>query len=168
MKKLLLIFSSLAIIFGGIAFSGEKASALSGNEPTYTYWLQSSSSYVKQTYGSWVDRTAYTHGPGTKNYSYSTTTSYSVTSSAELSNGTIKSALSSTFTESKTVNESLSCPIKGYEKVAYQTRDVYKHYDVKLQQWISIDGRKSKTGKTKVVSIKHKKGFEDRCNYKPI
>ncbi|MBD8025940.1 hypothetical protein H9636_04630 [Ureibacillus sp. Re31] len=68
MKKLFLVFSCLIMVFGFSITSSQEAKALSGNEPTYTYWMQSSS-LIKTTYGSWVTRTAYTHGPATKTYS---------------------------------------------------------------------------------------------------
>lgn len=168
LKKLLVILSSLAIFLGGFTLSVEKASALSGNEPTYTYWKQSSSTFVKQEPDVWVTRTGYTHGPGTQKFSYASPASWSVTSAAELSDTSIKSALSSKFKKPKTLTESLSCPVEASSKVAYQTRDINKHYNVTLVEWISIDGRKSKTGRTKTVSIKRKTAFEDRCHYKGI
>ncbi|MEK9196990.1 MULTISPECIES: hypothetical protein [Bacillales] len=164
MKKLFLVFSCLIMVFGFSITSSQEAKALSGNEPTYTYWMQSSSSLIKTTYGSWVTRTAYTHGPATKTYSYETSTSWSVESYAELSYNEIKSGLKSSFTSTKKITDSMSCSIPKNKKGAYQTRDVYNHYKVKLQEWISVDGRKSKTGKTKTVTIKKKVGLEDRCN----
>ena len=165
MKKLLVILSSLTIFLGGFVLSGEQVSALSGNEPTYTYWTRSSATLVNQEPDIWVTRTNYTYGPGTKVFSYTSPASFST---VELSLESIKSTFNSMFDKTKTLNESLSCPIEADEKVAYQTRNINSYYDVTYEEWISIDGRKVKTGKTKTVSMKRKTAFEDRCHYKGI
>lgn len=171
MKKFFLVSSCLIMSLGFSVASSPKAEAVSsidqrinGNEATYTYWMQDTSSLSKTSYGSWVDRTQYTVGPAEKTYTHDTTTSWSVEASAELSYNEIKSGLNSTFTSSKTISNELKVTIPKGKKAAYQTRDKFNHYKVKMIEWISIDGRKSKTGKTKTVTIKKKVGFEDRAN----
>jgi hypothetical protein len=164
LRKIFIIFSCLVLFFGCWNVLPRKADALSGNEPTYTYWLQSSSTPYKTSYGKWVTRSGYSHGPMKKTYSYSTNTSFSIESSAGISKNNIKSGLSVSFTAGKKISTSATCKIPKNKKGAYQTRDVYKHYKVKMDQWKSIDGRKSKTGATKTVKIKKKVSIEDRCH----
>lgn len=163
MKRIILLLSCLVIFFSTVSLSGEKANAISGNEATYTYWLQSSSTYSKQTKADWVTRSSYVYGPATKNFSYSTTKSWSVTASSDLSYNSVKAALSTTFTRADMITETTVCTIPAGKKGTYQTKDVFNHYNVKLAEWISIDGRKSKTGRVKTVSIKKKVAFEERC-----
>ncbi len=65
---------------------------LSGNEPTYTYWLQSGKAkYTKTSYGKWTNKGGAFHGPG--NFSKTFTTSTSLSVSGGISKSGLKASL---------------------------------------------------------------------------
>lgn len=139
---------------------------LSGNEGTYTYWIQDKSTYVNKTYGGWTNKGSVFVGPGTLTKSYESHSSISITGNGEVSDKSIKAGLSSAFTKDRTYTTKVSRYVPKGKKGQFQIRNVYKNYKVKMIQWISIDGKKKKTGKTKTVNMKKKSGIESRIALK--
>lgn len=137
---------------------------ISGNEPSYTYWYQSKSKYKKTTYGAWQNKGVPVHGPINLEKKYTSKTSVSITASAGLPIKTVEAALTGELGKTNTVTTTVSRYVPKGKKGQLQVRNVYKHYNVTLEQWMSIDGRKTKTGKTKVVTVKRKSGSELRIN----
>lgn len=121
---------------------------LSGNEPTYTYWIQSGDpKYIKKSFGGWRDVGAAVHGPTTLVQVYKESSSISVTASAGIPVKQI------TTTKTK---------IPKGKKGQFQVRSVYKYYKVTMVQWMAMDGKRKKTGKKKTVTVKKKTSLENR------
>lgn len=136
---------------------------ISGNEASYKYWIKSGNQkYTNTTYGKWTNKGSLYHGPGTLNKTYTTKTSISVSVAAEVSIKAVKATFTPSFSKETTLTTQVSRNIPKGKKGQFQVRDVYKHYKVTMAEWISIDGRKSKTGRTKTATIKKKTNFESR------
>lgn len=162
-KKLLTIVAVLIFVTTSFSLFPTQSHALSGNEPTYTYWMQSGDpKYQSSSYSSWKSQKGTVTGPATMKKTYKTKNTYSVTGSAEIPIKEIKLGLNGTFTKEVTLSTSLSRKIPKGKRGVFQTRYKYKTYKVKMQQWISIDGRKSKTKKVKYVYVKKKVDVDGR------
>lgn len=130
--------------------------AVSGNEPSYTYWMESSHDYTHTTYGDWVSKKNAFTGPGTMSKGYESSAGVTV-------GGNIpRSGLSVGLTKGVALSTEASREIPEGKKGRLQIRNVYKHYKVHMEEWQSIDGRKSKTGKTKTGTAKRKDEIESR------
>ncbi|MGX4668824.1 hypothetical protein JNUCC74_06375 [Cerasibacillus sp. JNUCC 74] len=130
---------------------------LSGNEPTYTYWLQTGNAKdSKTTYGKWKNKGGAFHGLGTFKKTESSTSSFSV------SGGIPKTSIKGSLGKQTKITTTASRKIPKGKKGQSQVRNVYKHYKVTMREWISIDGRKKATNKKKTVTVKKKKGLESR------
>ena len=146
-----------------LLFSPSQSHAISGNEATYTYWLQSGAPTLqKTTYGKWVDQDAPFIGPGTMTKGYNTKTGYSVTGSVTIPVKAVELGLSATFKKEKSLSTTGSREIPNGKKGVFQVRNVYKTYKVKMVEWISIDGRKSKTNSVKYADVKKKVDVEGK------
>ena len=130
LKKVLSLIISSTLAFSILLINPINSKALSGSEPTYTYWVQDSSTLENTTYSEWENIGDGFVGPGTLSKTYLTTTG------------------SKYIPTGKT----------GY----FQIRNVYNHYKVKMVEWISIDGRKSKVGNVKYVTIKKKEDIQSQ------
>lgn len=165
-KKIISFLICSALVLSVLLIKPTDSKAISGNESTYTYWMQSSSTYLKTSYGSWGTVGGAFVGPGTYTKTYKSNTGYSVEVSASIPVKKIDLGLALGFTKEKEITTTASRKVPAGKKAYFQKRNVYKHYKVKMVEWISIDGRKSKTGKVKYVTIKKKDNLESRITLK--
>ena len=162
-KKLYSYVTALLLAVTALLFYPSQSHALSGNEASYFYWLQSGKpSYQSTSYGSWTSHKGSIVGPGTMKKGYSTKSTFSITGSAGIPVKAVEVGLEAGFTKENTLSTSVSRSIPKGKTGVFQTRYQYKTYKVKMVQWISIDGRKSKTGKTKYVTVKKRTDVQGR------
>jgi len=162
-KKLYSYITACLLTIMACLFYPSQSQALSGNEASYFYWLQSGKpSYQSTSYGSWTSHKGSIVGPGTMKKGYSTKSTFSITGSAGIPVKTVEVGLESGFTKETTLSTSVSRSIPKGKTGIFQTRYQYKTYKVKMVQWVSIDGRKSKTGKTKYVTVKKRTDVQGR------
>lgn len=155
-------FILLVCFVFGIVSIPEKASALSGNEPTYTYWMQSSKKFTGNSYGKWKKHGNTFVGPGNFSTTYKTKTGFSITGNGEIPIKAVTVGLEVGFTKDKVITTKASRRVPAKKTGKFQVRNEYKHYKVKMVEWLSMDGRKSKTGKVKYVKVKKKTGVQSR------
>ncbi|UNL83162.1 hypothetical protein [Priestia koreensis] len=128
--------------------------AVSGHEPTYTYWMQEKSSYQSTSYGKWTSQKGTLTGPINMKKSYNVSTTYSITANAGLGNKVVSAGLDGMFTKQTDLKTEASRAIPKGQTGVFQIRYEYKTYKVKMEEWLSLDGRKELTGRTKYVTVK--------------
>ncbi|WP_155116795.1 hypothetical protein, partial [Heyndrickxia coagulans] len=130
---------------------------LSGNEPTYTYWIQSGDpKYIKKSFGGWRDVGAAVHGPTTLVQVYKESSSISVTASAGIPVKQIEAGLSSDFSKKYSLTTTTKTKIPKGKKGQFQVRSVYKYYKVTMVQWMAMDGKRKKQEKRRQLQLKRK------------
>ncbi|MDA1478430.1 hypothetical protein [Bacillus changyiensis] len=163
MKKNLLTLLLIAMVVN--LFLPSTSFALSGNEPTYTYWMQSGKQkYVKKSFGKWQNKGSVFHGPGTMTKNYTTKTSFSIGPGVQIPYTKIN--LSVSLGSEKSISTTARRSIPKGKKGQFQIRNEYRYYKVKMVQWISIDGRRVKTGKEKTITVTKKAALESRITLK--
>ncbi|MBQ0140262.1 MAG: hypothetical protein KBT36_13330 [Kurthia sp.] len=173
-KAILSIFTIFTLLFCTLVpVDFEKSnSANARTDMTYSYWFKSGQpKYIKTEKSSWKRplksngkyKYGWAYGPMKENYSYSTKATWSINGSATIPYKSVETTLGSEYTSEKSYSIKTSCVISKKQKSTPKFRIKYKVYKQTYAQWISIDGKKSKTGKTKVVTFKTPVDYDKSC-----
>lgn len=162
-KNVYVTLAMLVLLVSTVFAAPSNSKALSGNEPTYTYWMQTGKKTYKSTsYSNWKSQKGTVVGAATMKKKYTTKSGWSITGSAGLPVKAIEIGLEGNLTKESTLSTTVTRKIPKGKTGVFQIRNQYKTYNVKMQQWFSIDGRKSKTGKVKTVTVKKKTDIQGR------
>lgn len=162
-KNVYFVIAMLVLLVSTVFVAPSQSEALSGNEPTYTYWMQKGNKTYKSTsYSKWKSQKGTVVGAATMKKKYSTKSGWSVTASAGIPVKAIEIGLEGNLTKESTLSTTISKKIPKGKTGVFQIRNQYKTYNVKMEQWFSMDGRKSKTGKVKIVTVKKKTDIQGR------
>lgn len=164
-KNVYLVAAMLVLLVSIVFVAPSQSEALSGNEASYFYWMQKGKKTYKSTsYSKWKEDKSVKQkvGPTTMNVTSTSKTSISITVTGGIKKKDITAGLEGNLTKVKENTDSLTKKIPKGKTGVYQTRNQYKTYNVKMEQWVSIDGRKSKTGKVKTVTVKKKTAVQGR------
>lgn len=162
-KNVYLVAAMLVLLVSTVLVAPSQSEALSGNEPSYFYWMQKGKKTYKSTsYSKWKSQKGTVVGAATMKKKYSTKSGWSVTASAGIPVKAIEIGLEGNLTKESTLSTTISKKIPKGKTGVFQIRNQYKTYNVKMEQWVSMDGRKSKTGKVKTVTVKKKTDIQGR------